>query len=303
MAFAANAPKLKPEPHSSAEVPALNYRHHFHAGNFADVMKHALWLQLLARLTGDAAPLTVIDTHAGAGLYDLRDDMACRSREADAGVGRMMADEAAPAVFAPLKAAVRAANPKGGLRFYPGSPLLTVKVLRRGDRYEGCELRSDDQTAVQALLDQDANAKGGDARAILADGYQQLGRPASRAVAKLSFLIDPPFERGDEYQQVIAGVGRELALRPKTVFAIWAPLKDLETFDALLRGLEALHPPSLLVAETRLRPLLDPMRMNGSAMILIGGPDLADDANSICQWVVGACGEAGGKAMVRKLGR
>ncbi len=267
------------------------------------MLKHALWLQLLARLKDDRAPLTVIDTHAGAGLYDLQDIRARRSSEAEAGIGRLMADEAAPAGLAPLKAAVRAANPDGGLRFYLGSPLLTVGALRRGDHYEGCELRADDQQALQAILDQSAREKPADARAILTDGYQQLGRRRPHDRSRLAYLIDPPFERGDEYAQIIAGVKRAVNARPPAIFAIWAPLKDLETFDALLRGLEALHPPSLLVAEARLRPLLDPMTMNGSAMILIGAPDLEVEASSICDWVVRTCGEAGGKTLVRKLGR
>jgi 23S rRNA (adenine2030-N6)-methyltransferase len=284
-------------------VPTLNYRHHFHAGNFADVMKHALWLQLLAQLTADPAPLTVIDTHAGAGLYDLEDAMARRSGEADAGVGRLMADEAAPAVFAPLKAAVQAVNPADGLRFYPGSPLLSGGALRRADRYEGCELRADDQQALKALFELRPPGNRAAARAVLADGYEQLRRSPKPDGDRCVVLVDPPFERGDEYAQVAESIGRRLALDPNTVIAVWAPIKDLETFDALLRRLEALRPSSLLVAETRLRPLLDPMRMNGSAMILIGAPDLQGEAQAICDWVVRTCGEPGGKALVRKLGR
>jgi 23S rRNA (adenine2030-N6)-methyltransferase len=303
LAFATNAPKLKLNPDPRFQVPTLNYRHHFHAGNFADVMKHALWLQLLARLIESPAPLTVIDTHAGAGLYDLQDVMARRSREAEAGVGRLMADEAAPAAFAPLKAAVRAVNPAGGLRFYPGSPLLSLGALRRGDRYEGCELRADDQHALQTLLGERMQSPRAAVAVSLADGYQRLGLDKPRSGERFACLIDPPFERGDEYEQVIAGVGRRLALDPMAVFAIWAPVKDLETFDALLRRLESLGPPSLMVAEARLRPLLNPMTLNGSAMILIGAPDLQAEAQAICDWVVKACGEQDGRALVRKLGR
>ena len=303
MAFAANAPKLKAEPRPATKVPALNYRHHFHAGNFADVMKHGLWLQLLVRLTADPAPLTVIDTHAGAGLYDLEDAMARRSGEADAGVGRLMTDETAPAVFDPLKAAVRAVNPKGGLRFYPGSPLLTVAALRRGDRYDGCELRAEDQEALRVLLARGKAANQAAAGAILTDGYEQLGRKATGERARLTYLIDAPFERGDEYDQIVTSVARALEVSPASVFAIWAPLKDLETFDALLRRLEALKPSSLLAAEARLRPMLNPMTMNGSAMILIGAPNLSDEAAAICEWVAKGCGDEGAKAVVRKLGR
>ena len=296
------APKAKAQPDPPPKVPALNYRHHFHAGNFADVMKHALWLRLLERLTTEPAPLDVIDTHAGAGLYDLEDAMARRSKEAEAGIGRLMADPEAPLAFAPLKAAVAAENRSGALRFYPGSPVLTVGALRPGDRFLGCELRADDQAALQGLLDRRRGRTGPDVRVVLADGYAQLGEKADARQRRKVHLIDPPFERGDEYAQIVAGVARALAADAGAVFAIWTPLKDLETFDALLRGLEALEPPSLLVAETRLRPLLDPMKMNGSAMLFIGGSDLEAAARAVCDWTAAACGDEGAKARVWKLG-
>jgi 23S rRNA (adenine2030-N6)-methyltransferase len=263
-------------------------------------LKHALWLRLLARLTADAPPLTVIDTHAGAGLYDLQDAMAQRSKESEAGIVRLMADKQAPEVFAALKAAVAAENPDGRLRFYPGSPLLTVQALRRGDRYVGCELREDDQAALQTLLDRRATmGAGAQARAVLADGYGELGGGADGR--RRATIIDPPFERGDEYAQIIDGVARALAADASAVIAIWTPLKDLETFDFLLRGLEAIDPPSLLVTEARLRPLMDPMKMNGTAMIFVNAEGLEPDARAAAEWVVEVCGERGGKAQVRNL--
>jgi 23S rRNA (adenine2030-N6)-methyltransferase len=240
----------------------------------------------------------VVDTHAGAGLYDLNDAMAQRSREAQAGIARLMADAQAPAVFAPLKAAVAAENPDGQLRYYPGSPLLTVKALRKGDRYVGCELREDDQAALQALLDRRVPI-GTEARAVLADGYAELGGGGDRR--RRAYIIDPPFERGDEYAQIIDGAARALDSDPAAVIAIWTPLKDLETFDFLLRGLEAIDPPSLLAVEARLRPLMDPMKMNGTAMLFINAPALEEDARAAAHWVVAACGERGGKAQVRRL--
>jgi 23S rRNA (adenine2030-N6)-methyltransferase len=264
-------------------------------------MKHALWLRLLDRLTSEPRPLQVIDTHAGAGLYDLEDHMARRSREAEAGIGRLMADAQAPPVFAPLKAAVLAENPLGGLRFYPGSPLSTAKALRGGDRYTGYELRPDDQEAAQALLDRRGERTRAAAAVIQADGYAQLSAVGADRGANLACLIDPPYERGDEYDQIVASVAAVLNARPRAVLAIWAPLKDLETFDALLRRIEALRPPSLLVAEVRLRPLLDPMRMNGCAMIFIDAPGLEADADAVCGWTAKTCGEAGAAAQVRRL--
>src|SRR5690606_9200816 len=117
----------------------MNYRHSFHAGNFADLVKHALLLWLLAQRRA-AGAVTVIDTHAGAGLYGLTGD-AVRSKEAEAGVARLMAAEDRPPLIAALADQVAALNPDGGVRFYPGSPLLAAGAMRPGDRYVGFELK------------------------------------------------------------------------------------------------------------------------------------------------------------------
>ena len=130
----------------------MNYRHAFHAGNFADLQKHAIVLALLKALTDGEAPLSVIDTHAGAGAYDLGGDMAQRSGEAAAGVGRLLAMDDAPAVFAPLIAAVKALNGGGSGSLYPGSPLLIARALRKTDRYTACELRPDDFDSLRRTL-------------------------------------------------------------------------------------------------------------------------------------------------------
>ncbi len=256
-------------------------------------------LALLQRLTAESGALDVIDTHAGAGLYDLEDAMARRSKEAEAGVMRLMADAHAPAVFHTLKQAVAAENPAGSVRLYPGSPLLIVNALRAGDRYCGYELRPDDQAALQALLRRRAPPSV-QAEAVLEDGYRALAALGLEGRRTL-VLIDPPFERGDEYDQIVTGLERGLARAPGAAFALWTPLKDLETFDALLRRVEALSPPSLQIAETRLRPLTDPMKMNGCAMVLIGAPDMEAEAAAICGWVAERCGETGAEARVYRL--
>ena len=116
----------------------MNYRHSFHAGNFADLVKHALLLWLIARRRA-AGPLSVVDTHAGAGLYDLSGD-AARSKEAEAGVARLMTAAGRPPLIEALAQAVAALNPDGGARFYPGSPRLVGDRLGEGGRYVGYEL-------------------------------------------------------------------------------------------------------------------------------------------------------------------
>lgn len=271
----------------------MNYRHQFHAGNFADLVKHVALLAALQALTRPgAAPLTVIDTHAGAGLYDLNGEAARKSGEAEAGIARLAAQaKVAPALHA-LKAAVAKANPKGGLRWYPGSPLLAARALRRGDSLVACELRAEDGQALQTAL---GPAKAG-LQVVVGDGFETAPRRLP-AKGPALLLIDPPYERPDDYTRIAPCLRAMLARNPALTALVWTPLKDLETFDRLLRGLEALNPPPTLVVETRLRPLSDPLRMNGCALVIVQpaeGVEIAADAAS--RWVVEALGEAGGEA-------
>ncbi|ATQ43560.1 23S rRNA (adenine(2030)-N(6))-methyltransferase RlmJ [Caulobacter mirabilis] len=270
----------------------MNYRHAFHAGNFADLVKHATLTLLLDRLRADAAPLTVVDTHAGAGGYDLDGEMSRRTGEAAQGIFRLMEAQGAPAEFDALKAAVRAGNPKGGVRFYPGSPSLIAGGLRRGDRYVACELRDDDHALLAQTL-----ARHPGAKAVQDDGFGVAGREAGKG-GRLFVLIDPPFERADDYERIAEAMGTVLGLDPDACVAVWLPLKDLETFDAFLRRVEPAAP-ELLIAEARLKPLSDPMKMNGCAMVIAGGPaGLEGPLEAICGWVAGRLGETGGRAEV-----
>jgi 23S rRNA (adenine2030-N6)-methyltransferase len=144
----------------------LNYRHAFHAGNFADLVKHAALTLLLGDLAADPGPLTIIDTHAGAGVYDLGEEMARKSGEAAVGVARLIAAPDAPGAFDALKAAVAELNPGGGLRLYPGSPSLIGRALRKGDRHIACEIRDDDLALLRRTLGRYPGAQ-----ALQADGF------------------------------------------------------------------------------------------------------------------------------------
>jgi 23S rRNA (adenine2030-N6)-methyltransferase len=273
----------------------LNYRHAYHAGNFADLVKHAVLGAVLDRMLREPGPLTVIDTHAGAGLYELDAPAALASGEAQAGIGRLMADAEAPPALEALKAAVRRLNPKGGHRLYPGSPRLIADRMRPTDRLVACELRPDDAAHLRRAL---AGAK---AEVLTEDGYAVLATRA--APGRLLALIDPPFERADDYARAAEAAKAALRRNPAAVILIWTPLKDLETFDGFLRRLEAGGAPSALVIEARLRPLDDPMKMNGCALVVINPPTgIETTASEGCAWVVRACGEPGGADRVWRLG-
>lgn len=267
----------------------MNYRHSFHAGNFADLVKHAILLDLLERLQ-DAATLAVIDTHAGRGLYDLSGD-AMRSREAEAGIARLMTADDTPASLARLAQAVAARNTNGAVRWYPGSPLLVAERLRPDDAYQGFELRPEEAEALAATL-----SPWPTATATEADGYEAA--PAHLSEGAALILIDPPFERPDDYQRTVQAARALRAKNSNVAIAIWLPVKDAETLDAFVRGLEAARLPGLM-AECRLRPLTNPMKMNGCAVALIGAPPGAEAAaREVCAWTAASLGDPGGRGEV-----
>lgn len=273
----------------------MNYRHGFHAGNFADLVKHAGLIQILQGLVRDPASLAVFDTHAGRGRYDLSGDQAQRSGEARAGIERLMGMDDLPNALSALRLAVRSLNPNGGITAYPGSPWLIAQALRPGDSYLACELQPGEHQALSRNL-----AAYAGARAICADGFTAVAEaipPAGRVL----ILVDPPFERGDDYLRMAGFAKVAQARNPAAVLVFWLPLKDLETFDAFLRALEPQADGGFLVAEARLRPLSDPMRMNGCALVVGGAPEVSPALEQICRWVVQSLGE-GGQSRVWTLG-
>jgi 23S rRNA (adenine2030-N6)-methyltransferase len=266
----------------------LNYRHAFHAGNFADLVKHAALLQLIGLLTREGGPLRVIDTHAGRGVYDLAGPEARKSGEAAAGIARLMAAADAPAGFAPLKAAVSTLNAGGPVRRYPGSPWLIAHAIRPSDSYLACELRADEQAALRRTLAGRRNAT-----TLVGDGYE-AARTRTPTSGQTLLLIDPPFERADDYGRIVETAGAARRRNRHAVLMVWLPLKDLTTFDAFLSAFEDAVEAAPLVTETRIRPLTDPMKMNGCALVLLGAPEaIADPLEAICRWTAETLGEAG----------
>ena len=277
----------------------MNYRHIYHAGNFADLLKHAVLTDVLRALTGSRPPLTVIDTHAGAGLYDLDGGEARRTGEGVAGIGRLMGARDAPAVFDDLKAIVMRANETGAARFYPGSPLIIMAGLRAHDRYIGCELRADDFAALKSSTPHKAGAV-----ILKADGWATAAERAPKPPSSLLLLIDPPFERGDDADQAVRLSRTVLKRNPGAVIATWTPIKDLTGFDAIVMALaDASAPAPTMVAQVRLRPLSDPMQMNGCAMI-VANPPLGLDGRiaQAADWIALRLGESGGFGRVERIG-
>lgn len=208
----------------------MNYRHAFHAGNHADVLKHIVQLALLDTFKRKDSPFFVLDTHGGAGRYLLASEESRKTLEAEEGVMRLMAQPTLPAVVERYLKAVQADNPVGAMISYPGSPLLTARALREQDRMAVCEVQDDEAASLKALFAHDSRVG-----VYHADGYAQnraLLPPKANGVkiGRGLVLIDPPYEGQDaEYQAILASVSEILGRWPQATFAIWFPIKQRRT--------------------------------------------------------------------------
>lgn len=280
----------------------MNYRHHFHAGNFADLVKHAALLALLDDLRRTGRPITFLDTHAGPGIYDLAASPALRSGEAAAGIIRLLDGPVDPAL-APLVEAVAQVNGEGAVTHYPGSPRLAAARLGRGDQLIACELHPEEAQGLTAALTRAAGRDGPRLDIRAADGFDAaMGLPIAPDRSTI-ILIDPPYESGDDHDRVVATCAELMRRRPAPSVIVWAPIKDLETLDHMLRGLEAAPGATGTAVQTRLRPPLNPMKMNGCAIILLGAsPTVRKAAIAAAEAVAKLCGDANASVVVTELG-
>ena len=211
----------------------MNYRHAFHAGNFADVLKHIVLTRILLYLQEKPAAFRVIDTHAGAGRYDLTGDEAKRSGEWLTGIARVMqarfSEQALPLVM-PYLEIVRAFNEGAALAIYPGSPLIARALLRPQDRLTACEL---EPSARRQLID--ALRRDVQARVVDLDGWTVLVAFVPPNERRGLVLIDPPFEQKDEFERLAAGFREAFRKWPTGSYLIWYPVKSRRAADELAR--------------------------------------------------------------------
>ncbi|CAN5621878.1 23S rRNA (adenine(2030)-N(6))-methyltransferase RlmJ [soil metagenome] len=220
----------------------MNYRHGYHAGNFADVLKHLALCELLRLLTAKDKKLFVLDTHAGAGGYDLAGGLASRTGEAEVGIARLMAAPRAgmPAAVVRYLAAVEAYDRKfgpagGALRRYPGSPRLVRAALRPGDRFVACELHPQEALSLKREFAGDQAVE-----VRQADGYHALKALLPPVERRGLMLIDPPFEATDEFEKLARAVRQSLRRFVIGCYAIWYPIKDEEAVAGFTAGLAGL---------------------------------------------------------------
>lgn len=251
----------------------MNYRHAFHAGNHADILKHVVLLALCDALATKPAPLFALDTHAGRGLYRLRSASARRTGEADGGIERLVAEAPREPALMRLQKAVRACRAAQGADAYPGSPWLLAHALREQDRIACCELQPEEAAALAANFEGDRRVQ-----VLARDGYAAMRallppRDGGTRIGRGLVLIDPPYETQlAEFDASLAAIRDGLARFPQAVFALWYPIKLRRSLLPFQRRAADLPAKSALVAELLVRPDDSPLRMNGSGLLVLNAP-------------------------------
>lgn len=285
----------------------MNYRHHYHAGNFADVLKHAVLVRIVRAMQRKERGFLYVDTHAGRGRYDLaaaaRGDTLERKPEWPEGIGRLWNRSRLPDVLADYVAQVKAYDQKlGNLeatpRFYPGSPRLVRALARPQDRLSLFEKQHDEAGALRAEF-----ARSSGVGIQSADGYAglrgQLPAPEKRALV----LIDPPFESKDEFVHVAAAVGDALKRAPAATILVWYPLTERARVDAFFDDLTALNLPPTFAFELTIVGPNHPMKMKGCGLVVINPPWQVDrELATTSAWLAEMLAqEQGGRAELRWL--
>lgn len=243
----------------------MNYRHDFHAGNFADVFKHVVLTRILLYLARKPAPFRVVDTHAGSGSYDLASEAAERTAEWRDGIGRLDAAAMEPearALIEPYLALARARD-----RRYPGSPAIALALTRPFDRLLFCETEPAALARLRACMGKDRRAK-----AMALDGYVGLNAFVPPVERRGLVLVDPPFEAADEFDRLASAIPAALAKWRDGVFAVWMPLKDRRGPDRLVAALKGAGAGEVLRLELAVdRPAVEGPLV-ATAMVVVNPP-------------------------------
>jgi len=244
----------------------MNYRHAFHAGNHADVLKHLVLIVCLDALKRKPAPFAALDTHAGRGAYDLLSDEALRSPEWQDGIARLWDWSGAPAPVARYLEAIRAFNGDGTLRTYPGSPALVAAALRESDVLDACELHPDDARALRKTL------RTPNVRVHERDGWEALSALLPPEQPRGLVLIDPPYEELGELERGARALGEPLRRFGHGVYLWWRPLKSESALAVADAEVKAQGAREILRADLWVDTPQPKGRLNGSSMLVVNPP-------------------------------
>jgi 23S rRNA (adenine2030-N6)-methyltransferase len=275
----------------------MNYRHAFHAGGFADVIKHIVLVRILIYLQDKQAPFRVIDTHAGAGVYDLGGDEARRGGEWLTGIARLMQarfSEKTLALVKPYLDIVRAFNPQRELAAYPGSPLIARALLRPQDRLTACEVEPKARKRLIEALRRDTQA-----RVVDLDGWTALPAFVPPNERRGLVLIDPPYEQKDEFERMAKGFAQAFAKWPTGSYMLWYPVKSRRATDSLARHVAevagAVAPPGkCLRLEFSAAPQIAEAGLTSAGLLIVNPPwTLAGELRTILPELEKPLGQGG----------
>lgn len=245
----------------------MNYRHSYHAGNFADVLKHAVMALVIDHLKRKDTPFRVLDTHAGRGLYDLGSPEAAKTGEAANGIVRLLAEPDPPAALAPYLDAVTGLNGGGEVRRYPGSPWLARRLMRPADRLVAAELHPEDAAALAAQFRRDRQVA-----VHRADGYRSvkafLPPPERRGLT----LIDPPFEEPGEFERLADALIQARRRFATGIVVAWYPIKDPAPVARFHQEIQGMGDNATAVIELLVRAPMDRLRLNGCGLVVVNPP-------------------------------
>lgn len=275
----------------------MNYRHIYHAGNFADVVKHIVLMMVLDYLRTKEKPFYVLDTHSGIGLYDLASVEAGKTNESADGIGKLWNRADAPDEVKNYLALVRGVNPDGVLRHYPGSPLIIKAMLRAHDRLVANELHPEDHETLRRNLGRDYRVK-----AEQDDGYIQLRAQLPPHERRGMVLTDPPFEVTNEFDLMVKGLGEACDRWPTGTYIMWYPIKNTAAVAAFHNALAASGIPKITAVDFMLRRNGPADTFNGSGLILVNPPwTLAERLGTILPWLVEAMTGGQGGFQIKEI--
>lgn len=259
----------------------LSYRHSFHAGNHADVLKHTVQSLIIEALKEKEKPFLYLDTHAGAGRYQLSSVHAERTGEYLEGIARIWDQDSLPSELEAYIGAVKALNRTGQLRYYPGSPLIARHLLREQDSLQLTELHPSDFPLLRSEFQKDSRA-----RVERADGYLQLKSKLPPVSRRGLILIDPPYEMKTDYQAVVQGISEGYKRFATGTYALWYPVVLRQQIKRMLRDLEETGIRRILQIELAVRPDSDQRGMTASGMIVINPPwKLEQQMANVLPWL------------------
>jgi 23S rRNA (adenine2030-N6)-methyltransferase len=276
----------------------LSYRHAFHAGNFADVFKHALLTRLLIALGTKEKPYLYLDTHAGVGRYDLMHPWAQKAREYENGISRLWHAKDLPALLLPYMEAVRAVNPYPTLRFYPGSPLIARRFMRKNDRMVLIELNKTDHAEVKTLFEHEKRVA-----VELKDAYQALKAHLPPRERRGLVLVDSSFDRAREFDRIVKALKEAHARWPTGMYAVWYPIMEPGPMRDFAAAIQRSGIRKVLRAEIVVRERDESGIIPGCGMLIVNPPWRFDtQSKPIVEWLAAKLAVSGtGRAKVDLL--